>query len=1195
MRRKSYVFLFSVIVTLSTLASCNAKEDTYTITWKNYDGSILEIDNDVKQGSFPSYDSLTPSRESDKQYTYTFNGWSPELTEVKEDKTYTAQFTSSVNSYTITWNVNGNISTESYEYGEMPTYKNGTPSKQADEQYSYTFTRWSPEISEVNEDKTYTAEFSSSLIYKKIEIEGSDTKVGQSFKILGKTQRGIPLENSEESSISQYPVYGYSIQNISSDTREKLYNESYNLSLSNIVMDSEGYLSQIVTYGGSTYYSGKGTLYKHPTAANNYYGCPSDEEDAVIKEITIEPRAIGNHITGLYAPAGEIIKIEISEEDLKNTGGLTIQMGQYTQTNELNRIDKTRTDICRMNFMGNEMVVDSTTSYVGSFYGGPIYVTPNKTTSTFTVKISGAIEYAHFIYGVTTREDFERVKNSSAPYFDFEVWDKSVRHSGPKKYANLDYDNLVKIAKFWQNVSNISTQVPYDTKEEIGITFLYDPFIASGAAVAMVTERNWCNLPPSWMSGALNYETFVTSGGWGVIHEYNHHYQAFGFNDNTYDSYHDEVTNNAMTILSYINYTEISKDRTSLGTGWNRFLDPSTSFKETLSKAGEKNSSLSTYVDIIHAFGVDTFLRAAKNAKGSRGVDIWYDALSEATDYNMDFYFELIGQDASESIKQKHQNKDTFVPITLKEQTGRLINNKEIITVLPYPVEVNKEYKIDLDTSLTLPSGFTYKLVSVTSPSKGNLTQEGNVLTYKSSETGNSGQIKLTVEITKENEISRQETIIFELNNKYFNTLEKTTYTYDSNKYNSIEEAENANFAGYVSVNSSNVSTNMVNGISNYQICTYKGKVYMPSAGNYNISVRTSNRNNTKLKLGLNSSSYTETIDSPRSSPINYNSTYKTFNVKKGDFIYYEITIQSYHNDGFAELFGSYDTNLTSISYNYLYSQNVELDVIKDNFEDKYPKTYKENIKETISNSNATIYSYTESFSSWDTSTQPIEKIIDGDVTTSYHSVKDKFITTEPFEVTVDLGSSKLVNTLTFLGYNRNSNQNPTSLELYGGNNPDNLVLLNSYSSISFSNREASLTFEATNLRYYKIKINDTVSHRYVAISELTMSYEISANLLSPSNAEYFVSYGESFTKEYIQSHFGYVVKGNGLVKINTSSDFFGIKVKEDSVKIKLTINGESKIVEFDKLYYENLSSNNNNIEIEVLEGEISIEGFLLG
>ena len=63
----------------------------YTVTWKNYDGSVLQ-ESLVLQDDTPSYEGETPTKPSDDTYYYTFSGWDPEITTVSGDKTYTAQF-----------------------------------------------------------------------------------------------------------------------------------------------------------------------------------------------------------------------------------------------------------------------------------------------------------------------------------------------------------------------------------------------------------------------------------------------------------------------------------------------------------------------------------------------------------------------------------------------------------------------------------------------------------------------------------------------------------------------------------------------------------------------------------------------------------------------------------------------------------------------------------------------------------------------------------------------------------------------------------------------------------------------------------------------------------------------------------------------------------------------------------------------
>ena len=67
---------------------------SYTITWNNDDGTLIDTTT-VAYGSVPTHDD--PVKEADAQYIYTFAGWSPEVTAVTGEATYTATYTSEVN------------------------------------------------------------------------------------------------------------------------------------------------------------------------------------------------------------------------------------------------------------------------------------------------------------------------------------------------------------------------------------------------------------------------------------------------------------------------------------------------------------------------------------------------------------------------------------------------------------------------------------------------------------------------------------------------------------------------------------------------------------------------------------------------------------------------------------------------------------------------------------------------------------------------------------------------------------------------------------------------------------------------------------------------------------------------------------------------------------------------------------------
>ena len=153
--------------------------NTYTVTWKNWDGTILETDEKVEYGTLPTYDGETPTKAADTQYTYNFKGWTPDVDTVTGNVTYTAVYDSTVNTYTVTWkNENGDVleTDQNVAYGTVPTYNGATPTKAADAQYTYTFKGWTPAVSEVKGNVTYTASYIRYIRYYRVtwyEADGS--------------------------------------------------------------------------------------------------------------------------------------------------------------------------------------------------------------------------------------------------------------------------------------------------------------------------------------------------------------------------------------------------------------------------------------------------------------------------------------------------------------------------------------------------------------------------------------------------------------------------------------------------------------------------------------------------------------------------------------------------------------------------------------------------------------------------------------------------------------------------------------------------------------------------------------------------------------------------------------------------------------------------------------------------------------
>jgi len=66
-------------------------ETTFTVNWKNSDGSLLRSDS-LLYGSLPEYKGSTPVKKGDTNGDYVFAGWRPEIHKVTSDQEYTATY-----------------------------------------------------------------------------------------------------------------------------------------------------------------------------------------------------------------------------------------------------------------------------------------------------------------------------------------------------------------------------------------------------------------------------------------------------------------------------------------------------------------------------------------------------------------------------------------------------------------------------------------------------------------------------------------------------------------------------------------------------------------------------------------------------------------------------------------------------------------------------------------------------------------------------------------------------------------------------------------------------------------------------------------------------------------------------------------------------------------------------------------------
>ena len=82
---------------------------TYTVTWKNDDGTVLQVST-VEEGQIPEFDGV-PAKAAEGIYYYEFKSWSPAVVAAASNKTYKATYTKKTVSYKVTVNFTNIIKT----------------------------------------------------------------------------------------------------------------------------------------------------------------------------------------------------------------------------------------------------------------------------------------------------------------------------------------------------------------------------------------------------------------------------------------------------------------------------------------------------------------------------------------------------------------------------------------------------------------------------------------------------------------------------------------------------------------------------------------------------------------------------------------------------------------------------------------------------------------------------------------------------------------------------------------------------------------------------------------------------------------------------------------------------------------------------------------------------------------------------
>lgn len=145
--------------------------EQFTVTFTNWDGTVLDVQAVNKGGA--AVDPITranspiatPTRERDAQYTYTYSGWGSVLTGVYADRTIVAQYSTTINSYTVNFYNNSGgtaelLYSQTVNYGSSAKYTGTTPTYKGTGEGAFLFSGWDPSVQVITGDTDAYAIFS---------------------------------------------------------------------------------------------------------------------------------------------------------------------------------------------------------------------------------------------------------------------------------------------------------------------------------------------------------------------------------------------------------------------------------------------------------------------------------------------------------------------------------------------------------------------------------------------------------------------------------------------------------------------------------------------------------------------------------------------------------------------------------------------------------------------------------------------------------------------------------------------------------------------------------------------------------------------------------------------------------------------------------------------------------------------------
>lgn len=376
------------------------------------------------------------------------------------------------------------------------------------------------------------------------------------------------------------------------------------------------------------------------------------------------------HSTGLYVAAGDIVKVTINPQDIRQH--LKAQIGVHDDNfNNVSELTRTGYDLT------TTFELNRTVTPITSPLGGLLIIKIPDTSSlkNINIQVNGAVKAPYFKLGTTSVQDWQStVRNYPGPWAEL-ITDNIILTVPSYRIRNLD--NPEKLLKLWNEVMDADARLAAISPQRIHPErIIVDRQIAEAGAYMFTMPYKIVVPDDESCALSLDADSLRIKGSWGHFHELGHRHQFWPFDFGGLG----EVTCNLYTMYVFdkvlhkglYNHPNIASKQ-AVVQNVKKYLNDSPSFQKFQS---DPFLALKMYIEIIENLGWESIeevfktYRKLPNAQYPKTepqkIDYWFTCLSNASHKNMTAFFDKWQIPVSQATKQSVSQYPTWLPPELQ-------------------------------------------------------------------------------------------------------------------------------------------------------------------------------------------------------------------------------------------------------------------------------------------------------------------------------------------------------------------------------------------------------------------------------------------------------------------------------------------------------------------------------------------------